>query len=134
MNVKAPVKATIQLSLLDDETMISYEDARYTLTALELRERIANGEYRGGAITWYVADLRRWTPDPKRMVEQYIENEYDNGMYEGWDERAFDCLKPEHYKQIQAILDEAFKGDHATTYWMLDGPEVEIDVLSMNTV
>jgi hypothetical protein len=122
---------TVRLSELDSETIVSYEDAHYTLTVAELRERVAVGDYRGG-VTWYVANPHCWSPTAKQMVEQYIENEYDNGMYEGWDERAFDCMKSEHYDRIQAVLDEAFKGDHATKYWMLDGAEVEIDVPATN--
>jgi hypothetical protein len=119
-------KETVKLSELPNETLVSYEDARYTLTVEELRVRIASGEESENH-AWYVATEKRWMPDAEYMLERYIENEYDE-MYEDWDERAMDCLKDEHYTRIQAILDEAFKEDHATKYWLLDGAEVEIDI------
>lgn len=116
------IKEKVKLSELPAETLLSYEGAHFTLTAAELRK---DPDQNDG--TWYVCTEQRWHPTAKEMVNLYIENKYDNGMYEDWDERAFDCLKPEHYERIQSILDEAFKGDHATKYWMLDGPIVEID-------
>lgn len=61
------------------------------------------------------------------IIEQFIENEYNNGMYEGWDERANDCIKPDQIDSIQAVLNEAFSRGYATQYWMLDGPEVILD-------
>lgn len=109
---------TVKLSDLTDDTFVSYEDAHYTLTAGELRERIAEGK-ESLEIGWYVASKQRWQPNAKRMLEVYIENEYDNGMYETWDERAWDSVKP-YIKRIQAILDEAYTGDHATKYWILE--------------
>ncbi|MNV92210.1 hypothetical protein D3C71_1867810 [compost metagenome] len=48
-------------------------------------------------------------------------------MYEDWDERARDCIKPEHIEKIQAVLDEAFKGGYETEYWTYVNP-VEIDI------
>ncbi|KQN96921.1 hypothetical protein [Paenibacillus sp. Leaf72] len=118
---------SIKLSVLAADTILGYEDARYTLTAEELRQKLADGEYTS-EITWYVATGRQWAPDAKKMVEQYIENENNNDLYEGWDARAYKCMKPEHYERIQIIMDEAFKSTYATQYWTLEGPIVEIDV------
>lgn len=115
----------VLLSELPEDTLISYEDACFTVSPSELRQRIADGEGVENH-TWYVAVEKRWKPSAKSMVERYIDSEYDE-MYEDWDDRARDCLKPDHYQRIQAVLDEAFSGDHATKYWMLDGPEVIID-------
>lgn len=123
MTVK--VNESVKLSSLPADTLVSYEDARYTLTAAELIEKVTEGEY-GEWLTWYVATEKRWQPNAKYMLERYIENEYDE-LYEEWDEKAFDCLNQDHYDRIQAVLDEAFKGDSATVYWVLDGPVVEID-------
>ncbi|MGG3504699.1 hypothetical protein ABES58_04360 [Paenibacillus lautus] len=118
---------TVKLSELPADTQLSYEDAPYTISANDLIEKIGDGEDLLEH-TWYVAVEKRWKPDAKYMLDQYIENEY-HVMYEDWDKRAKDCLKQEHYDRIQVVLDEAFKGDHATKYWMLDGPEVIIDFL-----
>jgi hypothetical protein len=118
---------TVKLSELPGDTQLSYQDAPYTISANDLIKRIGDGEDLVEQ-TWYVACEKRWGPNAKYMLDQYIENEYDV-MYEDWNERARDCLKQEHYDRIQAVLDEAFKGDHATKYWMLDGPEVIIDCL-----
>ncbi|MEK3838666.1 hypothetical protein [Paenibacillus sp. FSL R7-0128] len=118
--------ATVLLSEIPDDTMLSYEDYHETVTALELRQMIAAGEVKKSDHTWIVTEPRVWKPDAKYMIDQYIENEYQD-MYEDWDERANDCITPEHIAKIQAVLDEAFSDGHATQYWMLDGPDVIID-------
>ncbi|MDQ6418690.1 hypothetical protein RB620_04485 [Paenibacillus sp. LHD-117] len=124
--IEVKVKETVKLSELPEGALLSYEDAHFTVSPSELRQRIADGES-FEPHTWYVAVEQRWKADAKHMIERYIEDEYDNGMYEDWDNRAKDCLRPEHFERIQAVLDEAFKDDYATKYWMLDGPEVIID-------
>jgi len=115
----------VKLSELPNDTLLSYEDAHFTVTPSELRQRIEDGEdlleY-----TWYVAVEKCWKPDAKYMLDRYIESESDE-IYEGWDDLAFYYLKQEHYERIQAILDEAFSGDSVKRYWTLDGPEVVID-------
>lgn len=119
---------TVNLSELPGDTQLSYEDAPYTISASDLIKRIGDGEDLVEH-TWYVATEKRWKPNARFMMGCYIENEYGIEMYEDWNQRALDCLKEEHYDRIQSVLDEAFKGDHATKYWMLDGPEVIIDCL-----
>lgn len=119
------VKETVKLSELPNETLVSYEDAHFSLTAEELRQCVANGEHEGRNEVWIVGVEKRWKPDAKWMLESYIENEYDQ-MYEDWDDRANDCIKKEHIERIQAVLDEAFSGDSATVYWLLDGSVVDI--------
>jgi len=111
----------VKLSELPADTLLSYEDAHIQLTAAELRE-----DPEAYDVTWYVCTEQRWGPNAKYMIDTYIEQEYDR-MYEDWDDRARDCIKQEHIDKIQAVLEDAFKGDHATKYWTLDGPEVEID-------
>lgn len=114
--MNAKVK-TVKLSELANDAIVSYEDANYTLTAAELREAIANDD-ENLEKGWYLAVEQCWHPNAKRMIESYIEGEYDN-MYEDWDERAIDAVKP-YIEQIQSVLDEAFSGDHATKYWTLE--------------
>jgi len=124
MTNETKVVEKVNLSELPDETPVSYEDAHYTYTAEELREKVKEDDYKK-SVTWYVATEKRWAPDAKWMLSSYIENEYDQ-MYEDWDERAMDCIKKEHIDRIQAVLEEAFSGDSATLYWSLDGPEIDI--------
>lgn len=121
---KAPEK--VKLSQLPADTLLSYEDAREAITVSELIDRFDRWE--GIDFTWHVVTEMRWKPSAARMVERYIESEYDD-MYEDWDDRANDCLKQEYVDRIQAVLDEAFQGEYATKYWVLDGPEVIIDGL-----
>ncbi|WP_339321390.1 hypothetical protein [Paenibacillus sp. FSL W8-0194] len=115
----------VKLSELPHDTLLSFEDAHFTVTPSELRQMIEDGEDLV-ELTWYVAVPQEWKPSAKQMVKSFIEDQYQD-MYEDWDERAYDCLKQEHYDRIQAVLDEAFCSDHVTKYWMLDGPEVVID-------
>lgn len=122
---KAPEK--VKLSQLTEDTLLSYEDSRYTLTPSELINALRNDEY-VAEIKWYVVSEKIWGANAEHMLERYIEDEYQE-MYEDWDERAHDCLKKEHIERIQAILDEAFKDEYATKYWVLDGPEVILDSL-----
>ncbi|MEK8128383.1 hypothetical protein WMW72_10755 [Paenibacillus filicis] len=121
MTIKVEVPK-VKLSTLADDVQLAYVDGNEQITAGQLRADPESYDHS----TWYVCTNRRWQPNAKTMIDNYIEGEYDT-MYEDWDDRARDCLKQEHYDRIQAILDEAFSGDHATVYWILDGPEVEID-------
>ncbi|WFA86486.1 hypothetical protein [Paenibacillus amylolyticus] len=121
---KAPEK--VKLSQLSADTLLSYEDAREAITVSELIDRF--DRWKGIDFTWHVVTEMRWQPSAARMIERYIESEYDD-MYEDWDDRANDCLKQEYIDRIQTVLDEAFKGEYATKYWVLDGPEVVIDGL-----
>lgn len=117
---------TILLSEVPENEELSYEDGSFTLTPSELRKRIEEGEGLQNH-TWYVCTPQRWNPDAKYMLDRYIEDEYNNGMYEEWDARASECLCQEHYDKIQAVLDDAFKDDYVTKYWTLDGARVIID-------
>ncbi|HIW31269.1 MAG TPA: hypothetical protein IAA29_00630 [Candidatus Paenibacillus intestinavium] len=125
MTNETKVVEKVKLSELPDETLVSYEDAHFKLTAEELRQCVANGEHEGRGEIWIVATEKRWAPDAKWMLSNYIENEYDQ-MYEDWDERANDCIKKEHIDRIQAVLDDAFSGDSVSKYWLLDGPVVDL--------
>ncbi|MFD1990074.1 hypothetical protein ACFSGI_08895 [Paenibacillus nicotianae] len=118
---------TVKLSELSEETILSYVDANYTLTVSELRKQTKEDNSLINQ-KWYVAIEARWHPSAKEMIDVYVDQQYQD-MYEDWDERAYDCLKQEHYDRLQAVLDEAFKSGHATEYWELNGPEVIIDKL-----
>lgn len=121
------VKETVLLSELSNDEMLAYEDGHEVYTPQELRERIEAGEELNHH-TWYVSTPQEWKPSAKQMIDDHIENEYDNGMYEDWDDRARDCITQEHIDKIQAVLDDMFKGDSVRKYWTLDGAKVIIDL------
>jgi hypothetical protein len=75
---------------------------------------------------WFLPIEQKWGPDARYMLDDYIENQYDN-LYEGWDEKARDCLTVENVKELQDLLNRIFVGKHVTEYWEF-GEQVEIDV------
>ncbi|MED4353610.1 hypothetical protein P9265_14935 [Schinkia azotoformans] len=117
----------IKLSELSDDVEVAILDSHTTYTVAELkREIIELVEPHHESSNWHTLTRKRWTPSAEIMIDNYIESEYCE-MYEDWDERAKDCIAVEVVEKIQAILDEAFKGDHATAYWTYEDP-VEIDI------
>ncbi|MFW5438863.1 hypothetical protein [Paenibacillus apiarius] len=117
----------LKLSELADDVEIGREEHNRIYTVAELkREIIELGEPHHEYKHWHTVEHQRWQPSAKRMIENYIEDEYQD-MYEDWDERAHDCITDEVEKRIQGILDEAFSGDHATAYWTFEEP-VMIDI------
>ena len=113
----------IKLSQLSNDTEISYEDSFCTITVGELKQLIKDGEYEGE--TYYTIQRRKWQPSAQGMIQDYIESESQE-MYEDWDERANDCIDDAVISNVQAILDEAFKGDSVTAYWTHEN-EIVID-------
>ena len=117
----------LKLSELHDDIELSIEESTTVYTVAELKWEITElGEPHHESSNWYTIKRERWNPNARYMIDSYIENEQDS-MYEDWDERAMDCVTDEVVSKIQAILDEAFKGDYATAYWTYEEP-VEIDV------
>lgn len=116
-----------KLSELSNEIELCVEESSIIYTVAELKREILElGEPHHETDTWFIIKKKKWKPDVVRMVEQYIENEYDD-MYEDWDERAMECMTDEHLNKIQEILNEAFKGEDATVYWSYE-ESVEIDI------
>lgn len=109
---------TVKLADLADNEVVSFEDATYTLTVAELKEELKKDDDVINK-TWYVAQSQTWVPDANRMIEDYIENEYQE-MYEDWDDKANDCITDEVVQKIQAILDKAFESDYVKQYWTLE--------------
>lgn len=122
---------TLKLSELPNETELSVEESNITYTVGELKREILElGEPHHELNNWYTIKKRKWKPNAHLMVERYIDNEFED-MYEDWDERAMECLNETVIENIQQLLDEAFKGDHATVYWTHEEP-VEIDIFPSN--
>lgn len=117
----------LKLSELPDDVEVSSIESSTVYTVAEVKQEIIDlGEPHHESPNWYTVKRKRWSADAKWMIESYIDSEYDN-MYEDWDERAKDCITDDVINQIQAILDEAFKGDSVAVYWDYDN-FVEIDV------
>lgn len=117
-----------KLSELSNELEVSYEDAHCAYTVEELKRDLLDPTADDYLLTkdWHLIERKRWRPNARGMIDDYIENEYSN-MYEDWDEQAQDCISDDVIAQIQAVLDEAFKGDSATQYWN-HTERIEIDV------
>lgn len=113
----------VKLTDLPDNEIVSYEDATYVLTVSEFKEELKKDDDVLNK-TWYVAKSQTWQPDARYMLDNYIENEYQE-LYEDWDERANDCITDEVVNQIQAILDKAFNDDSVKNYWTLE-KQIEI--------
>lgn len=116
-----------KLSELSNEIELCVEESNVVYTVAELKREIVElGESHHETDNWFIIKKKKWKPNAVRMVEKYIENEYDD-MYEDWDERAMDCMTDEYMNKIQEILNEAFKDKDATVYWSYEEP-IEIDI------
>lgn len=117
----------LKLSQLSDDVEVSIEETSTVYTVAELKAEILDGEPHHESPNWYTVTRKRWVPDAHSMFDRYIDCERDD-LYEDWDERAWDCIEKESaVTKVQKILDEVFKGDHATAYWTYENP-VEIDI------
>lgn len=117
----------LKLSTLADDVEVSIEESHVTYTVAELKKEILEfGEEHHLSDKWFTITRKRWQPDADRMIEYYIDSEYEE-MYEDWDERANDCITDDVKNKIQSILNEAFKDEYATVYWTYEEP-VDIDI------
>lgn len=117
----------LKLSELAEDVKVAIEESSTVYTVADLkREIIELGEPHHLSENWYTVTDKQWSPSAESMVETYLENESCD-MYESWWERANDCMTEEVIGKIQSILDEAFNGDYATTYYEYDKP-VQIDI------
>lgn len=114
---------TVKLADLADDEVVSFEDETYTLTVsvtltvAELKEKLKK-DNDATRKKWYVVQSQTWNPDAKRMIENYIKNEYKE-MPDDWDDRANDCITEEVVQKIQSILDKAFESETVKQYWIL---------------
>lgn len=118
--------AELKLSQLADDVVIANSDALKVWTVEELKNEIEEFGNKGIG-QWFIAKPQEWQPCAQSMIENYIDSQAD-GMYEDWDERALDCVSEELIQKMQALLDEAFKGDSVKTYYEWGEP-VGIDIL-----
>ncbi|MEH7249205.1 hypothetical protein V7114_20810 [Neobacillus niacini] len=118
----------VKLSQLNDDAEVSIEESSTVYTVAELKGEILElGEPHHESPNWYTITRKKWVADAHLMLDRYIDCERDD-MYEDWENRAWDCIESHGVVgKIQAILDEAYKTDHATAYWEYDQP-VEIDI------
>lgn len=122
--------AVVMLSLLDNDTKLSYVDGGM-YTAEELKEELADERSKNlmSCKEWYLCSEKEWIPDPKYMIELYVEHEENNvPMYEGWYERAMECLTEDNCNKLKAVLDDIFKAGSVKNFYTLDDTRVIIDL------
>lgn len=101
----------LKLSQLNDDVEVSIEESSTVYTVAELKAEILDGEPHHESPKWYTIKRRKWSPNARWMIENYIDNEHED-MYEDWDERAWDCIEKESaVTKVQKVLDEVFKGN-----------------------
>ena len=106
----------VKLSELDNNQEVSYEWGNAIFTVDEMKEELKK-DSRLKDKQWYTVKHKKWEPNAKEMIEDYIENESQN-MYEDWDEGASDCVTRELVQKIQSLLEESFEG--CSDYWLLE--------------
>lgn len=109
----------VNLSELNDDVLIAREDSIGINTVGELKHEITIlKEPHHERYNWFTVVKKKWKPCALSMLTDYVINHYESGeMYEGWDERAIECLTDENVKKVQMSLDEVFKGDDTTVYF-----------------
>ncbi|MFP7454298.1 hypothetical protein [Bacillus safensis] len=121
MKLNKPLK----LSNLPHHIEVGNEETHDIYMVAELIDEIRDGETSPEG-NWFLIKRRRWEPSANAMIDRYIEAEHEE-MYEGWAERADDCFTKEVVEKIQEVLNHAFRGDYATSYWTYE-QRVEIDI------
>lgn len=121
MKLNKPLK----LSNLPHHIEVCNEETHDIYMVAELIDEIRDGETSPEG-NWFLIKRRRWEPSANAMIDRYIEAEHEE-MYEGWAERADDCFTKEVVEKIQEVLNHAFRGDYATSYWTSE-QSVEIDI------
>ena len=111
----------INLSNLGKDILVFHADYLTPISAQELRELLKEGE--ATTEEWYVAEKRKWTPDARYMLNNYIENEAD-AMYEGWEDNAFACINKEWVHKIDAIIEKMF--DDSTRNYYVATQEIDV--------
>lgn len=119
------IKQPLKLSNLPHHIEVGNEETHDIYMVAELIDEIRDGEASPEG-NWFVIKRRRWEPNASTMIERYLDAEQDE-MYEDWDERANDCFTKEVVEKIQEVLNHAFRGDYATSYWTYE-QRVEIDI------
>lgn len=117
-----------KLTELNNDLEVSYEDAGCAYTVQELKQILFDPTIDDDLREkdWYLIERKRWQPDAKGMIDDYIENE-SSYKYDDWEEQAQDCITDEVVAKIQAVLGEAFKGNSVTEYWELT-ERIELDI------
>ncbi|MDW5300734.1 MAG: GTP-binding protein [Sedimentibacter sp.] len=65
--------------------------------------------------------------DAKDMLESAIDYEYENKMYEDWDEHILSDITDEDVKKIQAVLDNIFNRNKSQNIAYYQDEEIEVD-------
>lgn len=124
------VNKKLKLSELDDDVKICREGDRTVYNVAQVKYEILNDyedHYLFGG--WHISEVRKWKPDAKNMIMDYLTHEYENGiLYDGWLESAESCINDDVVGLINDILNNAFhKGGCANYYEKIK--EVEIDIV-----
>ena len=114
----------IKLSTLSQNTMIYVEDDIAVRTVKEILEDIEN--YRNKKL--YTTKKYNASFNAEEVIEEAIENEYNNGMYEGWDDNILIDVSEKDIKDIQAVLDRILARSPEQNIAYLAHKLIEIDV------
>lgn len=66
--------------------------------------------------------------DARDMLESAIESEYENSMYEDWNEHILSDITDEDIEKIQAVLDDILSRARGQNTSYFQGEEIEVDI------
>lgn len=114
----------IKLSSLSDDSMLAIGDD--DIIVISKSDYLLDRTYYKGNV--YLAESRKASLNAKSMLEDAIENEECNNMYDGWESSIWEDIKEQDIKDIQAILDRIINNNSSANVAWHSGEMVEIDI------
>lgn len=113
-----------ELSQLKDEDMLIVDG-----TVMPKEDFIRDFKYyKSIADKVYTTTQYKANIDAKDMLDDALEREYENNMYEGWFDNIVSDITEEDIKDIQSILDRILSRSESTNICYTEDEKVEIDL------
>lgn len=113
-----------RLSELKDEDMLIIDG-----TVMPKEDFIRDFKhYKSIADKVYTTTQYKANIDAKDMLDDALEREYENNMYEGWFDNIVSDITEEDIKDIQSILDRILSRSESTNICYTEDEKVEIDL------
>lgn len=114
----------VKLSALSEDTKIIVDGESFTMEVLDVLEEIEDYRHRD----LYTAIEHYATFNAKDIIDDAIENEYCNGMYENWDDFIRADVEEKDIEDIQKILDRILSRNPNANIAYMQDKLIEIDI------
>lgn len=114
----------VKISTLSKETVVYVEGTIGVITVEEILEDVES--YRKKEI--YTTTTHQPYFNARSILDSAIENEYENGMYEDWDEKIEMDVTQEDIADLQKVFDRILARNPAQNIAYMSDKLIEIDI------